>query len=64
MNKINKAIKHFKSVIPSINEKYRPYADQVIKLFSERKIEKIKEAEKLLSQLSSRGMAPQTAIKI
>ena len=63
MNKIKNAIKQFKSVIPAINEKYRPHAEQVIKLFAERKIEKTKEAEKLLNQLSSRGMAPQTAIK-
>ena len=52
----------FKSVIPSINEKYRPYADQVVNLFKDRKIEKTKEAEKLLIQLASRGKGPQSAI--
>ena len=63
MNKITKAIKLFKSVIqPTINEKYQPFADQVIKLFTDRKIEKTKEAEKLLMQLSSRGLGPQSAI--
>ena len=64
MNKITKAIKLFKSVIhPTINEKYQHYADQVISLFADRKIEKTKEAEKLLMQLSSRGLGPQSAIK-
>ena len=63
MNKITKAIKLFKSVIqPTINEKYQQYADQVISLFADRKIEKTKEAEKLLMQLSSRGLGPQSAI--
>ena len=52
----------FKSVIPSINEKYRPYADQVVNLFKDRKIEKTKEAEKLLFQLASRGNGPKSAI--
>ena len=59
---INKAVKVFKSVIPSINKKYRPYAEQVVNLFKDRKIEKTKEAEKLLDQLSSRGKGPQSAI--
>ena len=63
MNKIKNAIKQFKSAIPAINEKCRPHAEQVIKLFTERKIEKTKEAEKLLDQLASRGLAPQSAIK-
>ena len=60
---LNKSIKEFKSVIPAINQKYRPYAEQVINLFQDRKIEKRKEAEKLLDQLSSRGKGPQSAIK-
>ena len=59
---LNKSIKEFKSVIPSINQKYRPYAEQVINLFKDRKIEKRIEAEKLLDQLSSRGKGPQSAI--
>ena len=63
MKKMNSTIKQFKSAIPSINKKYRPYADQVIKLFEERKIEKAKEAEKLLMQLSSPGLGPKSAIK-
>ena len=63
MNKITKSIKVFKSVIlPTIAQKYRPFADQVISLFADRKIEKTKEAEKLLLQLSSRGLGPQSAI--
>ena len=63
MNKITKTIKVFKSVIlPTIAQKYRPFADQVISLFADRKIEKTKEAEKLLLQLSSRGLGPQSAI--
>ena len=41
---LNKSIKEFKSVIPSINQKYRPYAEQVINLFKGRKIEKRIEA--------------------
>ena len=60
---INKSIKEFKSAIPTINQKYRPYAQQVINVFKDRKIEKRKEAEKLLEQLSSRGKGPQSAIK-
>ena len=60
---LNKSIKEFKSVIPAINQKYRPYAEQVINLFQDRKIEKRKEAEKLLDRLSSRGKGPQSAIK-
>ena len=59
---INKSIKEFKSVIPTINQKYRPYAEQVINLFKDRKIEKRIEAEKLLDQLSSRGKGPHSAI--
>jgi hypothetical protein len=35
----------------------------VLNLFKDRKIEKRKEAEKLLEQLASRGKAPQAAIK-
>ena len=46
-----------------MNQKYRPYAEQVINLFKDRKIEKRIEAEKLLDQLSSRGKGPQSAIK-
>ena len=42
---IDKSVKLFKSVIPTINQKYRPYADQVINLYKDRKIEKTKEAE-------------------
>ena len=49
---LNKSIKEFKSVIPSINQKYRPYAEQVINLFKDRKIEKRIEAEKLLEEKS------------
>ena len=60
---LNKSIKEFKSVIPAINQKYRPYAEQVVNLFKDRKIEKRKEAVKLLDQLSSRGKGPQSAIK-
>ncbi len=60
---IAKATKLFKAIVPTINPKYRAYAEQVIKLFADRKIEKTKEAEKLLTQLSGRGVAPQTAIK-
>jgi len=60
---INKAIQEFKSIKHTINPKYRPYADEVISLFKDRKIEKTKEAEKLLMQLSSRGKAPTSAIQ-
>ena len=60
---INKSIKEFKTAIPGMNKKYRPYAEQVINLFKERKIEKRREAEKLLEQLSSRGKGPQSAIR-
>ena len=59
---INKAIKDLKTLLQSSTNKYRPYADQVLNLFKDRKIEKRKEAEKLLDQLSSRGKAPQAAI--
>jgi len=63
MKKMTKSIKVFKNVIlPTITQKYQPCADQVISLFADRKIEKTKEAEKLLLQLSSRGMGPQSAI--
>src|SRR5665648_540286 len=60
---ITKSIKTFQAIIPSINAKYRAYANRVIELFKDRKIEKTKEAEKLLYQLGSRGKAPQSAIK-
>ena len=60
---LNKAIKELTALKPSKTNKYRPYADQVLNLFKDRKIEKIKEAEKLLEQLASRGKAPQAAIK-
>ena len=63
MNKITKAIKQLMAIVPIINKKYRSHAEQVIQLFSDRKIEKTKEAENLLIQLASRGLAPQSAIK-
>jgi len=63
MKKMNSTIKQFKSAIPSINKKYQAFGNQVIKLFEERKIEKAKEAEKLLMQLSSPGLGPKSAIK-
>ena len=59
---LNKAIKELKFQTIGMNQKYRPYADQVLNLFKDRKIEKRKEAEKLLDQLASRGKAPQAAI--
>ena len=59
---LNKAIKELTALKPSKTNKYRPYADQVLNLFKDRKIEKFKEAEKLLEQLASRGKAPQAAI--
>jgi len=59
---INKAVKDLKTLLPSTSNKYRPYADQVLNLFKDRKIEKRIEAEKLLEQLSSRGKGPQAAI--
>ena len=59
---LNKAIKDLKTLLPSSTNKYRPYADQVLNLFKDRKIEKRKEAEKLLEQLASRGKGPQSAI--
>ena len=60
---IKKSIKDLTALLPSKTNKYRPYADQVLNLFKDRKIEKRKEAEKLLDQLASRGKAPQSAIK-
>ena len=59
---INKAIKELTALKPSKTNKYRAYADQVLNLFKDRKIEKRKEAEKLLEQLASRGKGPQSAI--
>ena len=59
---LNKAIKDLKTLLPSSTNKYRPYADQVLNLFKDRKIEKTKEAMKLLEQLASRGKGPQAAI--
>ena len=59
---INKAIKELTALKPSKTNKYRAYADQVLDLFKDRKIEKRKEAEKLLEQLASRGKGPQSAI--
>ena len=59
---IKKSIKDLTALLPSKTNKYRPYADQVLNLFKDRKIEKRKEAEKLLDQLASRGKAPQAAI--
>jgi len=58
-----KIIQSFRGYKQSINPKYRAYADEVISLFKDRKIEKTKEAEKLLIQLSSRGKAPAAAIQ-
>ena len=59
---INKSIQTLKSMKAGINPKYRAYADEVIGLFKDRKIEKTKEAEALLIKLGSRGKAPQSAI--
>ena len=60
---IKKSIKELTALLPANTNKYRPYADQVLNLFKDRKIEKRKEAEKLLDQLSSRGKGPQAAIQ-
>jgi hypothetical protein len=60
---INKKVKELNSYKAQINPKYRAYADTVISLFADRKIEKTKEAEKLLLQLGSRGKAPASAIE-
>ena len=62
MTTIKRKIAELKVMASSTNPKYRANSDEVIKLFTERKIEKFKEAEKLLTQLSSRGKAPQSAI--
>ena len=59
---IKSAVKELKFQSIAVNAKYRPYADQVLNLFKDRKIEKRKEAEKLLEQLASRGKGPQSAI--
>ena len=59
---INRSIQTLKSMKAGINPKYRAYADEVIGLFKDRKIEKTKEAEALLVKLGSRGEAPQSAI--
>ena len=57
-----KSIKDLTAMLPSKTNKHRAYADQVLDLFKDRKIEKRKEAEKLLEQLASRGKGPQAAI--
>ena len=59
---IKKSIKDLTAMLPSKTNKHRAYADQVLDLFKDRKIEKRKEAEKLLEQLASRGKGPQSAI--
>ena len=59
---IKSAVKELKFQSIAVNAKYRPYADQVLNLFKDRKIEKTKEAMKLLEQLASRGKGPQAAI--
>ena len=59
---IKKSIKDLTAMLPSKTNKHRAYADQVLNLFKDRKIEKRKEAEKLLEQLASRGKGPQSAI--
>ena len=59
---IKNAIKELTTLLPSKTNKHRAYADQVLNLFKDRKIEKRKEAEKLLEQLASRGKGPQAAI--
>ena len=55
---ISKAVQSLKTIVPLINSKYRAYADQIVDLFKQRKIEKTKEAENLLLQLGGRGKAP------
>ena len=49
---LNKAIKDLKTLLPSSTNKYRPYAEQVLNLFKDRKIEKRKEAEKTIRTAS------------
>jgi hypothetical protein len=50
MTTIKRKIAELKVMASSTNPKYRANSDEVIKLFTERKIEKFKEAEKLLTQ--------------
>jgi hypothetical protein len=54
-------LSYFKSVIP---EKFKKYFDVVSSLYIERKIEKKSEVQKLLHKLSSRGLAPASAVKL
>ena len=55
MNKITKSIKLFKNVIlPTIAEKYRPSATQVISLFADRKIKKTKGRKTINAIIKSR----------
>jgi hypothetical protein len=59
---LKRKIQDLKAIAAINNQKYRAESNEVIKLFTERKIEKFKEAEKLILQLGSRGKAPQSAI--
>jgi hypothetical protein len=63
MNRIknSKSLTNYKSIT---TEKYRPYIDEVIKLYLSLGINEIKQADKLVNRLSSRGKGPETAVKI
>ena len=54
-------INYYKNVIP---KKYLPYFDEITSLYTQRKIEKQSEVEKLVKKLASRGKGPASAIKL
>ena len=60
---MNKKIEQLKTIKFTTNKKYQSQVDEVIKLFSERKIEKFKTAEKLAIKLGLREKAPESAFK-
>ena len=60
---MNRKIDELKEIRLATNIKYKMYTDEIIKLFTDRKIEKFKTAIKLATKLASRGKGPESAIK-
>ena len=63
-NKFQNKMNNFSFYKSLLSKKYLPYYDVISDLYQSRKIEKIKEVDKLLKKLTSRGNGPSSAIKL
>ena len=63
-NKFQNKMNNFSYYKSLLSKKYLPYYDVISDLYISRKIEKVKEVDKLLKKFTSRGNGPASAIKL